>query len=294
MADPRRSPEDIVTVDEVVRGKALVRFTELPQALHGEHPCFAPPVLAWERYRVSLRRNPYFDEGDAVLLLARRAGRPAGRIAAHVPWPGGEGRFGFWASIDDATVAAALVEAAKGWLEEQGCRSMVGPSSFEPEDEPGLLASGFEIPGTTGRPWQPASATRLLVELGFEVAGESATWRLAASELGPERAPVGDLPGQAGTYADPRLVLEGVAAVPDLSGALRTSGLGAAWGLARRAREGAWEGCTVVRCDDDPALAVPALVAAAGRAGYSWVVAPWSPDPGAPPESVHRTYRLSW
>jgi hypothetical protein len=284
----------MVEVEEVTRGKALVRFTELPQALHGEDPCFAPSVLAWERYRLSLRRNPYFEEADAVFLLARRAGRPVGRIAAHVPYPGAEGRFGFWTTVDDASVAQELVAAARAWLEEQGCRSMTGPWSFEPEDEPGVLVDGFEVPGTTGRPWRPPWEARLLDELGFDAVGETATWRLPTSELGPERAPGGEPPGPAGTYADPRLVLEGVAAVPDLSHALRTSRVRAAWGLARQARDGTWDGCTIVRCEDDPAVAVPALVAAAGRAGYTWVVAPWSPDAGAPPETVHRTYRLGW
>ncbi|HJR26928.1 MAG TPA: hypothetical protein VJ804_15725, partial [Acidimicrobiales bacterium] len=201
----------MVAVEEVTRGKALVRFTELPQALHGEDPCFAPPVLAWERYRLSFRRNPYFEEADALLLLARRAGRPAGRIAAHVPHEGGEGRFGFWSTIDDLGVARALVDGARDWLEaEHGCRSMTGPWSFEPDDEPGLLVAGFTVAGTTGRPWRPPWEARLLEELGFEPAGERATWRLPTSELGPERATTGEPPGQAGTYADPRLVLEGI------------------------------------------------------------------------------------
>jgi hypothetical protein len=50
----------------------------------------------------------------------------------------------------------------------------------------------------------------------------------------------------------------------------------------------------VVRCTDDPALAVPALCRAAAGAGYRWVIAPWSPDLDAPPETVHRTYRRTW
>jgi hypothetical protein len=83
-----------------------------------------------------------------------------------------------------------------------------------------------------------------------------------------------------------------VAAVPDLSHALRTTGLRGAWALARRVRAGAWEGCTIVRCDGDPATLVPGLVSVAARAGYRWVVSPWSADADAPPETVHRTYRF--
>jgi hypothetical protein len=283
----------VVTVDEVGRGKDLVRFIELPQALHGDDPRFAPPVLAWERFRLA-RRNPYFEHGDAALFLARRGGRLAGRIAAHLPEPDAPGRFGYWSAIDDPAVAMALVDAAKAWLEEQGTRTMTGPWSLEPDDERGVLVEGFDAVGTTGRPWRPPWEARLLDELGFAKVADEPTWRLPMTEVGPELPLGGPRPGQAGSYADPRLVLEGIAAVPDLSGALRTSRLRGAWGLARRAREGDWEGCTVVRCSADPAVAVPALVAAAGRAGYRWVVAPWSPDPGASPETVHRTYRLSW
>src|SRR3546814_1423548 len=94
--------------------------------------------------------------------MARRLGRPAGRIVAHVPEPGAEGRFGFFATVDDPDVVAALVDAASAWLREQGCTTMTGPLSFEPEDEPGLLADRFDRPGTTGRPWHPPWARPLL------------------------------------------------------------------------------------------------------------------------------------
>jgi hypothetical protein len=286
-----------VVVDEVRRGKALVRFTDVPQHLYGEDPRFAPPVAAWERYRTSTR-NPYFDRGDAQLFLARQGGQPVGRIAAHVPdgeaSGGAEGRFGLWACTDDADVAAELVAAARGWLREQGCSSMVGPLSFEACDEPGVLVEGEGVLGATGRPWRPAAeAARLVRALGeVEVAEEQRSWRVpvaASSEAVPE--PSGDAPGQAGSYGDPRLVLGPVAAVPDLSGALRGSRVSSAWGLARRVRERDWEGCTVVRCDGDPAELVPGLLAAAGAAGYRWVLSPWSPDPDAAPETVHRRYR---
>jgi hypothetical protein len=286
-----------VVVEEVATSKPLARFVELPQALHGDHPRFAHPVLAWERYRVDRHRNPYLDQAEVQLLLARRAGRPAGRLAAHVPPGGGtEGRFGFWACADDLGVATALVARARTWLAEQGCTTMVGPWSFEPDDEPGALVAGFGSAGTTGRPWRPPFEAELLERLGGTVRSEARTWRLRPPEVvGAEGAAAvlgGPVPGQAGPYADPRLVLEQVAAVPDVSPYLRSSRLRDARALVRRARFGEWEGCTVVRCDGDPAAAVPPLVAAAGAAGYAWVVAPWSPDPGAPPETVHRTYRL--
>lgn len=283
-----------VSVEEVDRGKGLVRFTELPQSLHGTDPRFAPPISAWERYRLSRYRNPYVHDGEVALLLARSGGQPAGRVAAHLPAAGAEGRFGFWACVDDAAVADALVSAARTWLLEQGCTSMTGPLSFEAEDEPGNLVAGHDVPGTTGRPWRPAFEGALLeAALGAPtVVDERRTWRLPTTEVEPVLPTGGTTPPQAGAYADPRIVLEGIAAVPDVSGALRSTGLRSAWGAARRARERVWEGCTVVRCDADPAVAVPALLGAAGRAGYRWAVVPWTDDRDAAPETVHRTYRV--
>jgi len=297
-----------VTVEEVTRGKPLVRFLDLPEALHHGDPRWAPQIRAWERYRVDTRRNPFFELGDGVYLLARLLGRPAGRITAHISEPGGEGRFGFWATADAPLVATALLDAAQAWLADQGCRSMTGPWSFEPDDEPGVLVAGFDVPGVTGRPWHPPWSARLLEDAGLEPVVDQPTWRLPtaphrelvegvwssshSSSTGSDRGV--ELPGQAGPYADRRIVLDGIAAVPDLADALRGSGLRSAWSLARRARAGAWDTCTVVRCTDAPAVAVPALCRAACRAGYGAVVAPWSPEPDAPPETVHRTYRRSW
>ena len=283
-----------VAVEEVTGGKALVRFIELPAVLHGDDPRFAWPVMSWERYRLDPRRNPYFEGGDAAYFLARRLGRPAGRITAHVDGPGAAGRFGFWCVEDDPSVAGALVAAARAWLRGQGCTSMEGPASFTATDEEGVLVEGHDAAGLTGRPWHPPSQPAHLVALGFEPVTDRGSWRLATTQVGPERPPSDEVPGHAGPHADPRLVLAGIAAVPDLSAVLRSARLRHAWGLAKRMREGTWSTATVVRCDDDPAVAVPALLTAAGRAGYEAVVAPWSPDPAAPPETVHRTYRLAF
>jgi hypothetical protein len=279
-----------VDVEEVTRGKALARFTDLPVVLHGHDPCFAWPVLAWERYRLDRHRNPYLDRGDGAHFLARRHGQPAGRITAHVAEPGGEGRFGFWCVSDDAAVASSLVDAAAGWLAGQGCSSMTGPTSFTAADEEGVLVEGFDARGTTGRPWHPPSQSAQLEALGFEPVRDTPRWRLPAQDAGVERPVAGNPPGHAGKHADPRLVLEGIAAVPDLSDALRGASLRGAWRLARRVRDAAWSTATVVRVDGDPADGVPALLTAAARAGYESVISPWSPDPEAPPETVHRTY----
>jgi hypothetical protein len=280
-----------VSVEEVDGAKALARFTELPHALHGDDPRFAPLVLSWERYRLDPGRNPFFERGDGRYFLARRLGRPVGRITAHVDRPGGEGRFGFWWLDDDAAVAEALLDAAARWLAEQGCRSMTGPLSFTAAEEAGVQVAGHDVPGVTGRPWHPPQLAALLEANGFEPVEDRSSWRLpVVTREEPSLAEGGDQPGQAGSHADDRLVRQGGAAVPDVSEALRGAGLRSAWRLARQVRQRAWTTATVVRMDGDPAVVVPALQAAAGQAGYDWLIAPWTPTPGQPPEAVHRVY----
>jgi hypothetical protein len=283
-----------LTVSEVDGRKELTRFVELPHALHGHDPRFVSPVAAWERFRLDSRRNPYFERGTATYLLARRAGRPVGRIAVHRPAPDGEGRFGFWCVEDDADTAAALLEAAQAWLGDQGCRSMRGPLSFEADDDPGLIVSGATAEGHTGLPWHPASEATQLEAAGAERVEQQPMWRLATTEVGPVAPPAEGRPGQAGAYADPRLVLDGIVAVPDVAAALRGSRMRGAWALARRARAAAWDDAVVVGCDGDPAVLVPLLQVAAGRAGYRSVLAPWSPDPAVVPEVVCARYELRW
>jgi hypothetical protein len=91
-----------------------------------------------------------------------------------------------------------------------------------------------------------------------------------------------------GRFVDPRIVLPGIVAVPDLTPA-RNSAIA----LARRAKRHEWEGCTIVAIDGEPAELVPQLQAAAHGAGYEWVVSPWSPDPASSPETRHARFTVA-
>jgi hypothetical protein len=307
------TPSGAVSVEEVEGRKALQRFLELPQALHGRDPRWAPPVMAWERYRLDPQRNPFFERGDAVYLLARLRGRPAGRITAQVHHPGAAaGAFGFWWTVDDDAVAAALLDAARAWLAARGCTEAIGPASFTAADEPGVQVDGFEVPGVTGRPWHPHHLAARLEEAGGVPTGTSppggSIWpRLRTRSRGrsPHRASRGrrssrgspsgsqEQPGQAGPYGDPRLALGPVAAVPDVADAMRSAGVRSAWSLARRARVGTGR----VRPSCAATASRPRWCRASQRgprrrlplAGRAVVA-----GPGRRPEAVHRTYRVAW
>ncbi len=286
-------PGPAVTVEEVHGRVAFRRFVELPYALHRREPRWAPTLAAVERWRLDPARNPFFERGDAIYLLARRGGRVAGRITAHVADRDGSERgwFGFYCVDDDGAVAAALVDRARDWVRERGATTITGPVSFTVDDEAGVLAEGFEVSGLTGRPWHPPWSAAHLEAAGLHPDTDRPTWRLDAARTAAGTSPPragGPLPPHAGRYADPALVVHGgsVAAVPDVSGPLRDGPLA----LARAVRRHAITVCTVVRVAGDPAEAVPSLCAAADGAGYRWVVSPWAPAGSGPPEAVHGLY----
>lgn len=286
----------LVTVEPVESRSQLRRFADVPYLLFGDDERWSPGVRAYESWRIDARRNPYFGRGDAAFLLARRAGRPVGRIAAHRPGPAHEGGcFGFFDVPDDAAATTALLDAARSWLREEGASTMTGPVSWRPEEDFGVPVHGFEHRGLTGRPWRPGWYAEQLRAAGLEPGEVRHTYRLSTAASAPAvPQPVPDeLPPHAGGYGDPALVLDGIAAVPDVSGTLARASLRSAWRVARRAKDRAFDTAVCVRCNGDPVVLVPQLLSAARHAGYAWAVVPWAPA-GTEPETSHQVFTAAW
>jgi hypothetical protein len=262
----------MISVEHASGRAAKRRFVELPYMLFREEPRWVAPLSGVETARFDRFRNRRLMDLEHVWLLARRRGVPAGRLAVVVE--DGVGMLDGFESIEDSNVAVALVAEAREWLRELDVDQMDGPQ---------VLAEGFDVAGVTGRPWNPAWYVDGLTAAGLVRASERRTWRLPAVGS-PSLAPTADapVPEIAGRYGDRRLVLPSVAAVPDLGEAG-----GSTRELMRRAKRGEWSTAVITRCDGDPSVLVPALQAAAADAGYTDVIAPWSPDPDAPPETVH-------
>ncbi len=286
----------LVTVEPVEGTTQLRRFRDVPFLLHGDDARWNPGVRAFESWRLDARRHPYFDEGDAAYFLARRRGRPVGRIVAHRSRPGErDAWFGFFAAPDDDDVVGALLDAAEEWLRSEGATSMTGPVGWRPDEEFGTMVSGHEHGSITGRAWQPAWYAEALRRAGLEAGETRVTHRLETAGAGRVAAEPADVepPPHAGAYADPALVLDGIAAVPDVSSTIAGASVRSAWRVARRARKEGFETAVCVRCDGDPAVLVPKLLSAAEAAGYRWLVAPWAPS-GESPETVHQVFTRRW
>ncbi len=167
-----------------VRGPADLRaFVRLPFRLHAG-TIWIPP-LKLERYLFLTRRfNAFFRHGEAEYFLARRDGRVAGRITAHIDhlfndfhqrrW----GMFGFLEFVDDPEVLAALLEAAMAWLRARGCERMIGPMDFQMNDESGILIEGFEREPMVKQPWHPPYYQQLCESAGLSKAIDMLMWEL--------------------------------------------------------------------------------------------------------------------
>lgn len=282
----------MITVEVVSRADQRRRFHELGRVLFADEPRWAPVLRPYEAWLFE-RAHPYRQRADVVRFLARRDGQVVGRACAHHVDGAEDGWFGSFEVADDATAARGLVQAAGEWVGERGATRLRGPATFTLADEAGVQVEGFEHPGGTARPWHPPWYVEHLLAAGLALEDRTfPRWRLAAAGPAPtsfhEDAAV---PPQAGTLADRRLVLTGgagsVAAAPDVSASFRGTSLRAA-----RRRLATVAEAAVVRVDGDPAVLVPALLGAAGIAGYEHVWSPWSPD-DRPPDTVHQLLALA-
>jgi hypothetical protein len=132
--------------------------------------------------RLDKQKNPFFDHGDARAWVAYRGERPVGRISASIDrshlerYRDGAGFFGFFDTIDDRDVAVALLDAAAGWLREQGMARMRGPLSLNINEELGCLVDGFDTPPMIMMPHHRPYQGRLILESGLQKKKDFYAW----------------------------------------------------------------------------------------------------------------------
>lgn len=134
--------------------------------------------------------NPFYRAAARQLFVARRNGRLVGRIAAIENRAHNEfhhdraGFFGFFESIDDPSVATALLDAARTWLAGRGLTTIRGPMSPSTNHECGLLVGGFDEHPSFLTSWNPPYYETLLRAAGFEVAKNLVGYWLPYGEAG--------------------------------------------------------------------------------------------------------------
>lgn len=168
-------------------------FEQIPELLHGGDPPFVPPFPgAVVKY---LRPDSLFNRHDGTItaFIARRDGRPVGRIAAIVNrthnqyWNDRVGFFGFFTCEDDDDTARQLFAQAAQVLTAAGCNAMRGPYNPSINEDCGLLTEGHEHAPYISMPWNPPYYERLCQSVGLDVTRTLYAYQLPLHIGIPER-----------------------------------------------------------------------------------------------------------
>lgn len=141
-----------ISIEPVSGKRGREAFVDLGRAFSERLPHFVPQIRSEQLELVDPGKNPFFGHGRVQLFIAQRAGRPVGRISAHIDelalampaeqgFGPGTGFFGYF-DAEDEEVARALLTAAEVWLIGEGMTRVLGPISLSIWEEPGLLVKG--------------------------------------------------------------------------------------------------------------------------------------------------------
>ncbi len=146
-------------------------FIRLASPLYADDPNYVAPLEFELGARINPAKNPGLKNSPSRLWIAYKDGRPAGRISAiinnsHLEFQkDSTGHFGFIEGEDDPAIFDALMDAASGWLRDQGLKKIAGPYNFSVNEECGLLIDGFDTPPYImmphGKPYYAAHLERL-------------------------------------------------------------------------------------------------------------------------------------
>lgn len=180
---------EITTVGSRRDREAFLRF---PWEVYRGDPAWVPPILSVQRREIDPKRGAFFQDGfgsKAAFFLARAEGRVVGRIAAirnerHLArHRDGVGFFGFFESVDDVKVAAALLAEAEAWLKAEGLEVSRGPTSFTLSDPAGITIQGGGIRPALLLAHTPPYYANLLTANGYHKARDLLGYRLSLDEV---------------------------------------------------------------------------------------------------------------
>ena len=162
-----------VTARPVTSRRDRQRFLDFPYRHYADDRTFVPPLRLDQAKVISADKNPFFEHGDMQLFLAERDGEVVGRVAGIVngmhlrKYGDGNGFFGFYETVEDPEVSAALLDAATGWLRARGLTGARGPTNPSMNDVAGLLVGGFDRPPSILLPYNKPYYEAYLTDYGF-------------------------------------------------------------------------------------------------------------------------------
>ncbi len=172
-----------VQVHTVSDRRGMTDFIRLAAEVYRDDPNWVAPMERELRRTLDPAVNPYYRTASLRLLLARRDGKPAARIAitisrAHAErWGERAAFFGFFESLPDREAAIALFAEAERYCAEQGVDLIEGPFNPCHYSELGMLTDTFDRPPSFFQTYNPPWYNGLLEELGYAAGSRKYTAR---------------------------------------------------------------------------------------------------------------------
>ena len=177
-------------VTQVEGRLGTARFVDAAWRVH-DQPASAgwiPPLRAVVRDALDRSGNPFYQQAERALFIAKRNGRAVGRVAAIENRRHNEhhddrvGFFGFFDCRDDQEAANGLFGRAESWLRDRGLNSVRGPMSPSMNHECGVLVDGFVFPPVIMTPWNPSYYGQLIERAGYDRARDLLGYDLPAAD----------------------------------------------------------------------------------------------------------------
>ena len=183
---------EIKVIDPSVRSQ-LRQFVLFPEKLYKNNPYYVPALVFDEMGTLNPASNPASDFCDQELYMAYKDGEPVGRVAAIINrwanehWKHEEVRFGWFDTIDDKEVSAALIAKVEEFGKAHGMTHIVGPLGYTDFDPEGMLVEGFDQQSTMPLIYNHPYYVEHIEALGFKKDADWLEYRIFMPEQMPEK-----------------------------------------------------------------------------------------------------------
>jgi hypothetical protein len=182
----------IPAIREATTKREILDFIRVPWEIHKGNGFWVPPLIRDLQEKFDAR-HPFRSHAELAPAMVVKDGRTVGRVAAIVDHSYVEyhrektGFFGFFESIPDPEVGAALLNWARQWLKGRGMEAMMGPMNPSTNDECALLVSGFDSPPCFMMPYNPPYYTGILEDFGLQKAMDLYAYLIEAKSFPEDR-----------------------------------------------------------------------------------------------------------
>ncbi len=168
-------------------------FLDVVDTIYRGDPAYVRPLDMEITGKLDPSKNPFFQHAEGSAWVAYQGDRPVGRITAQIDHEhlrlhkDEAGFFGYLDTIEDAEVAAALLDEAAAWLKSRGMKKIRGPYSLSINEELGCLVDGFSFPPMIMMPHHRPYQAGLIERAGFAKLKDFYAWKYEVGEV-PVRA----------------------------------------------------------------------------------------------------------